>query len=290
MIKLFLAFIFGLGVFCATGQTPDFDRLKEEISYHADITLNATKSEHRQRAHDLMVASLDSFLNMPGSFQVPLDSIPWISTVKGDDFRIITWQLRISDDEYKYGGRIQGANRVVNLTDARPFINGANRTTFSPSTWYGCIYYQIYPFERDHVKYYMLLGFNAENGLLNTKVVDVLDFTSGQPVFGAPVFIHPEGPQTRVILTYADVSALYLAFDAEVNGIVHSHLANMPGVGPQGEVLPVSDGSLEAWLFKKGDWIYEEEIYDVKVKDPPMTDERKDRKEDKDILGRPIKG
>jgi len=287
MIKPVLLAIFCFGVSGSFGQSPEFDLLKKEITFNADVNVNAMKSEHRQRAHDQMVILLDSFLNMPGSFLIELDSIPGISIVKGDHFRIITWQLRVSDEEFKYGGRIQMEEGVINLMDSRPFFNGANRTTFSPATWYGCIYYQIFPFERDKVRYYILLGFNAENNLLNTKVVDVLDFSSGVPVFGAPVFIHPEGPQSRVILSYADVSAVYLAFDPEVGGIVHSHLANMPGVGPQGEVLPVSDGSLEAWILKKGNWVYEEEVYDVKMKEPPMSDDRKDRKEEKDILGRP---
>ena len=272
------------------GQSPDLNALKKEVSYLADVANNAMESEHRQRAHDEMVVMLDSFLVTEGSFRQSLDSINGLSVVIGDGFKIITWQLRLSDEEYKYGGRFQTEEKTIKLNDNRPFVNGANRMTFSPSTWYGCIYYQIHPFEIDKVTYYLLFGFNAENNLLNTKIVDVLDLSSGTPVLGAPVFMDPEGPMSRIILSYADVSAIYLALDTELKGVVHSHLVNMPGVGPQGDALPVSDGSLEAWIYKNGRWIYEEEVYDVKVKDPPMTDDRKDRKEDKDILGRPIKG
>jgi hypothetical protein len=290
MIRVVLAGLISFGCQLLAGQPADLTALKKEVSYLADIANNAMQSEHRMRAHDEMVIMLDSFLISDGSYLQPLDSIDGLSVVKGEDFRIITWQLRVSEDEYTYGGRFQTNDNVIKLNDSRPFVNGANRTTFSPATWYGCIYYQIHPFEIDKVTYYLLFGFNGENNLINTKVVDVLDLSSGTPVLGAPVFISPEGPQSRIILHYADVSAVYLALDAELKGIVHSHLATMPGVGPQGEALPVSDGSLEAWIFRKGNWLYEEEVYDVKVKDPPMTDERKGRKEDRDIMGRPIKG
>jgi hypothetical protein len=53
--------------------------------------------------------------------------------------------------------------------------------------------------------------------------------------------------------------------------------------------MPVADGSLEGWILKDGDWIYQEKVFDIKMDKPPMTDERKDKKEDKDILGRPKK-
>ena len=135
----------------------------------------------------------------------------------------------------------------------------------------------------------MLLGFNAETSLLNTKVADILDVTGPEPKLGVPLFFGPDATQSRIIFTYADVSSAHLAYDKELKGIVYDHLIQMPGVGPEGEALPVSDGSLEAWILKKGSWNYEAEVYDVKVKDPPMTDERKNRKEDKDIMGRPKK-
>lgn len=270
-------------------QTPEQIRLKEEIGYYADIAINAELDKHRIRANQSMVAALDSFLMTGGSFGVPLDSLPWISVLHGDDFRILSWQLKLSESEYKYGGLIQWADRIVRLKDTRPFINGSGYTTYTPAGWYGCLYYQIIPFERDKVRYYMLLGFNAENSLVTTKIADVLDLTGPEPRFGVPVFTGQGEARTRILFTYADVSAARMVYDAELNGIVHDHLENLPGIGPEGEPLPVSDGSQEAWLFKKGEWEYKEEVYDVKLTEPPMTDDRKNFKEDKDILGRPRK-
>jgi hypothetical protein len=136
----------------------------------------------------------------------------------------------------------------------------------------------------------MLLGFNAENSLLNTKVADVLDLSGPEPRLGLPVFTGKgEQPMTRVMITYADVSTAHMRYDPQLGGVIHDHLENLPGIGPKGESLPVSDGSLEAWILKKGNWVYEEKVYDIQMNEPPMTDDRKDRKEDKDIIGRPQK-
>ena len=290
MKQLLSLLLFSMGqVVVLSAQSPEARHLKEEISFYMDVTVHAESGDHRVRANEHLTACLDSFINLPGSFRFSLDSIPGLSVLYGDDFRVISWQIKISEEEYKYGCLMQWPDHFVKFKDARPFLNGAAYATFTPGTWYGCLYYEIIPFEYDKVKYYMLLGFNAETSLLNTKVADILDVTGPEPKLGVPLFFGPDATQSRIIFTYADVSSAHLSYDKELKGIVYDHLIQMPGVGPEGEALPVSDGSLEAWILKKGSWNYEAEVYDVKVKDPPMTDERKNRKEDKDIMGRPKK-
>ncbi|MGB4848946.1 MAG: hypothetical protein WBP41_13570, partial [Saprospiraceae bacterium] len=63
----------------------------------------------------------------------------------------------------------------------------------------------------------------------------------------------------------------------------------IPGISPSGGALVVSDGSMEGWFLKNGKWVYKEKMSDVKMDEPSMTDDRKNRKEDKDIFGRPKK-
>ena len=270
-------------------QNSEGKGLVDEIAYNADIMSNANLDRHRIRANEAMVIAMDSLLAMDGSYEISLDSVPWLSIVHGADFRLVTWQLKVSSEEFKYGGFIQWPDRIVRFKDTRPFINGSSFSTYTPASWYGCIYYQIIPFERDGKDYYVLLGFNAENSSLNTKVADVLDLTGEDIRLGVPVFTGKEEVRTRLMMTYGDISNTRMTYDAKLGAIVHDHVETLPGVGPNGEDLPVSDGSMEAWFLKKGKWEYQEEVYDVKQKEPPMTDERKNRVEDKDILGRPKK-
>ena len=270
-------------------QSAEEKLLVQEIAYNADIMVNANLDGHRIRAGEAMVSLLDSLLALQGSYEVSLDSIPWLSIVHGAEFRLVTWQLKESNKKYTYGGFIQWTDRIVRFKDTRPFINGSSFSTYTPSSWYGCIYYKIIPFESEGKQYYILLGFNAENSSINTKVADVLDLTGTDIRLGVPVFTGKEEAMTRLMLTYGDISNARMTYDPELRGIVHDHVETLPGIGPNGEDLPVSDGSMEAWVLKNGKWEYQEEVYDVKVTEPPMTDERKNRVEDKDILGRPKK-
>ncbi|HJW30662.1 MAG TPA: hypothetical protein VJ508_15620, partial [Saprospiraceae bacterium] len=116
-----------------------------------------------------------------------------------------------------------------------------------------------------------------------------LDVNGPEPKLGLPFFIGQEEPLTRIIISYADVSAVHIRYDPDLGGIIYEHVENLTGVGDNGEALPVSDGSLEGWILKDGNWVYQEKVYDIKVDEPPMLDSRKNWKEDKDILGRPRK-
>ncbi len=290
MIRLFT--LFGFCTFfniALHSQISDPKALVTEIAYYSDIVINAEDGTHRTRANEDLLANIDLFLNTPGSFHTSLDSISWLYVLHGNDFRLVSWQLRITNEEFKYGAFIQWEDRHVYFKDSRPFINGSAYTTYTPAAWYGAVYYKMIPFEREKMIYYILLGYNAENSLLNTKVADVLDLTSAQPLLGVPVFTGAGDPQTRLMVSYADISPARVQFDEKLNGILIDHVSTLAGVGPNGESLPIPDGSLDAWILKKGNWVFEEEVYDVKSKDPLMTKERKDKKEEKDIMGRPKK-
>jgi hypothetical protein len=290
-MKKCILFLLGLGSIVQTtrGQSGLTRDIRTEIAFYADVMVNAVADQHRMRAYDEMTRAMDSLLAKPGSMDISLDSIPWLSVLKGDGFRVVTWQWKVNAEEYKYGGFIQTHDKLTRLKDSRPFINGSAFHVYTPAAWYGGLYYGIIPFSCDGKNYSVLLGFNAENSLVNTKVADILDLTGDEPRFGVPLFEGKGEAMTRILLTYSDLSTVHIAYDSVFGGIVHDHLESLAGVGPNGESMPVSDGSLEGWVLKEGKWQYVEEAFDVPVAEPPMTDDRKERKEDKDILGRPRK-
>lgn len=266
------------------GQSPN------SISFYSDVLVNAADEGHRAYARSALMDEFKMMLAKPVEEQTPIDSIPWISVLKGDGFRVVTWQFRISDTVFNYDGFIQKGSDVFWLKDTRPFINGMEFNSLSPDVWYGCLYYDIVPFKNEGKDYYALLGFSADDALYNRKVAEILDMNGTAPKFGLPVFVGKEKTKNRVLLKYAKSSTVHIRFDPELNALVNDHLEILYGIGPHGEALPVADGSLEAWKLKKGVWEYEEKVYDVIMKDPPMLDENKNRKEDKDILGRPKNG
>lgn len=280
-----LMFLVGCGI-PGFSQVERQDSLVDQIAFYADFMVNAEDDQHRLLANQKFLDHLNVLLQMPGSFQVSLDSIPWISVLHGDGFRIITWQLRINSENYSYGGRMQWPDRIVELRDNRPWLNGSLRNVYTPDSWYGALYYKIIPFESGNKKTYLLFGFNAENSAINTKVADILDLSGETPSLGLPLFAGQDDPQTRLIFTYADAAPMQLVYDEQLNAIIHDHLEALPGIGPDGQTLAVPDGSQEGWFLREGKWIYEEKMFDIKSETPPMTDERKDRKEERDLFGR----
>jgi hypothetical protein len=211
-MKTFLVIfiLLGLSGGVLRAQTADTTRLLDEISFYADVMVNASADQHRSRANENLSKAMDSLLTLPASYNIRLDSIRWLSVLHGDDFRIVTWQWKVNNDEYKYGGFIQWPDKLITLKDSRPFLNGSSYNTYTANAWYGALYYQIIPFDREGKKYYILLGFNAENSQFNTKVADVLDLTAKDIKFGVPVFIGNEEPMTRILVSYADVSTVHI--------------------------------------------------------------------------------
>src|SRR5690606_14521861 len=202
--------------------------LREEIAFYADVLVNAQTDAHRARAHRQLVGHLETWVAEPGSFEKSLDSISGLSVLHGDDFRLVSWQYRVTDSLYQYGGFFQSPERTVWFRDTRPFVNGAAFTTYSPEAWYGCLYYDMIPFERDGRKLYVLLGFHAQDRLTITTIADVLEIGNDQLRLGVPVFTGLERAQTRLLLHYADVSTVHIRYDAELGAIVHDHLQTLP--------------------------------------------------------------
>lgn len=289
MFRLLLAAVFVVLSGLPLRGQGDPAGVRKDIAFYADVMVNAVIPEHRERARSEMVARLEGLLGDPASASVSLDSIRGLSVLHGPDFRLVTWQHRVSDSLFQYGGFLQTPLRVTWLRDTRPFLNGSAYSVYTPDAWYGCLYYDLIPFEREGREYYILLGFHAQDGLFNTKLADVLDLSDGKVRLGVPVFTGQERPMTRLILDYADASTVTIRYDAELQALVHDHLETLPGIGPHGEPLPVADGSLEGWILRRGEWNYEEKMFDVILEKPPMTEERLERKEDRDILGRPKK-
>ena len=55
--------------------------------------------------------------------------------------------------------------------------------------WLGAVYYNIFQFESSEGTQYLLFGFDGKSFFSKRKVLDVLKFREGKPVFGSPVFV-----------------------------------------------------------------------------------------------------
>ncbi len=83
--------------------------------------------------------------------------------------------------------------------------------------WYGA-YIINNTIEVNDIKYYTLLGWDGENGLYQSKVIDILGFSyNGQTIFGKRMFknIPDKKNPTRLIFRYSTDAVMSLRYDRQ---------------------------------------------------------------------------
>lgn len=286
LIVLFLSGVWSVSL----GQNFN-TKLLEDIIFHADIMAHAEISKHRVSSMNKFNDLFKEFLKDKGSFNYDFNELKWISKVSPDDksFRIFTWEVMVSEDDYRYFGVIQNNDGTIfelkdDLKNAEDLIN----EEFSQDTWLGMYYYNIMEVkETSKDKYYLLFGLNKWNSAENIKIIDVLFFTSdGIPYFGKPVFKtkHPDGTEiihNRLLTKYASDANVSLNYNPGMEMIITDHLvrrmSRMPG---QAETM-VPDGSYIAYQYKNKFWNridkLENEIMDSAPRPKPILDGRQNR-------------
>ncbi len=180
------------------------------------------------------IKTLVNSLKTQSSFNYSFDSLQRVSILKSPDnsFRIFSWQLPIDDGSYRFFGAIQmatkdGKLKLFPLIDNTDNFTDINEVTGSKN-WFGARYYEIIPVVvPGKAPYFVLLGWKGNSSKTTKKVLEVISFDKGEPVFGKPVFegLKPGNTKSRVIFEYNKLNSMTLTMDKSVNMIVFDHLA-----------------------------------------------------------------
>lgn len=206
-------------------------------------------------------------LQIKNSFYYPFDSLITIAKVTPADssFRIFTWQLPINGDVTRQHGAIQmktedGSLKLFPLLDKSDLIQNLQDTITSNNAWIGALYYKIIEEKSFGKKVYTLLGFDDNNLSSDRKIIEILTFENGKPVFGGPYFSFPGGglqskAVARYIMEYKKNSGPRLTFDPDLNIIVYEHLISETGE-PQKKYTYIPDGDYEGLKWMDGKWVH----------------------------------
>ncbi len=257
--------------------------------------VNDSLENNRFAACHAMIPALVRALKTPNSFHYKFDRLKNISIQYPQDssFRIFTWQLYVSKDEYKYYGAIQmntAELKLYPLVDRSTNVLNVEQESLKPDQWYGAVYYNLRECKGSQGKYYLLFGFDGYEFFRKRKVIDVLTFgKDGQPTFGAPVFVEenkdkPTKTKKRILLEYSAASSVRLNYDEALEMIVFDHLIPMAGQYNEGMVM-VPDGSYQAYQFEKGVWKYQPMVLHTIMDEAPRPSPVLDARE-KNILGK----
>lgn len=211
-------------------------------------------------------------LKTKNSFQFPFDSIINISKLYAPDsaFRIFTWQLVINENTIRQHGAIQmktadGSFKPFVLIDKSDITKNSYDTIADNTGWIGAVYYKIILKKYDGRKFYTLLGFDENSLKSDKKIMDILEFIDGKPVFGNKLFImekesnYPKNA-SRFIMEFKKEASPRLTYDEDMDAIVFDELISETNT-PQKKWTLVSDGEHEGFRWRDGKWIHIRNIF-----------------------------
>ncbi|MEM9990951.1 MAG: hypothetical protein AAF738_04250 [Bacteroidota bacterium] len=278
-MKIYLL-VLGLSfTFLAQAQTEKskIQTLEDTLSVLSQIRLNAQEAEARFSACHRMIPMLTKALQEPNSFDYKFDKLKSISFQYPQDssFRVITWQLYVDTSEYRYYGAIQMNTEDLQLhplIDRSFNVQYTERQLLSNKNWYGAVYYNLKSFKTPEGMKHLLFGYDGFSYYKRRKVIDVLSFQNGKPIFGAPVFVNEERGRTknRIVLEYAANSSVRCNYDEFKEAIIFDHLLRTTSeVG--GGATSVPDGSFEGYKYVKrgGYWKHIDKMFNTIVNEAP---------------------
>ncbi len=232
--------------------------------------LNGRNVEERFLADSQFTRTLVRALQIKNSFYYPFDSLISVAKVvpKDSTFKIFTWQLVINGDVIRQHGAIQmntpdGSLKLFPLIDKTDLIKNIDDTVTSNRAWIGALYYKIVEENAFGKNYYTLLGFDDNNMVSDRKIIDVLTFKDGQPVFGAPIFSFQgtlHNSIDRYVMEYKKNASPKLSFDTDMDIIIYEHLISETGE-PKKKYTYIPDGDYEGLKWKDGKWVYIEKVF-----------------------------
>lgn len=242
MSRIVIAFLLVAGLWqVVVGQEPvtgsSLLRLKAYQDTLKDLAykvINDPDQTERYSSNANLVRTLVRSLQTPDSYSFNFDSLKSLSIQRSPDdkFRIFTWHVMNQNGSYRYYGAIQmkspGKLLLHPLVDYSDNVGSAQDTLLDNNHWFGSQYYKIIPVaEKTSKPYYILLGWKGNTVRTTKKVIEVLHFVNGKPVFGKPVF---EGntafrDKKRIVFEYNRSVSMMLNYEPASQRIVFDHLA-----------------------------------------------------------------
>jgi hypothetical protein len=244
---------------------------QDSLQIISALILRGRDEATRQQANDRFIPKLVQALKTPGSFDFKFDSLVTISIQYPADstFRIFSWGLEQETSFYHHYGAIQmrtdsGELKLFPLFDNSDYMNNTD-TIAGNKSWYGCLYYKILQRRYFNKNYYTLFGWDANNIRSQKKLLDMLSFKDGEPVFGGPFFSFaedtvPKKTRNRFIVEFKKEATISLSYNAEMDMIVYDHLISESNQ-PSKPSTFVPDLDYEGFKWKAGKWVHIEKVF-----------------------------
>lgn len=250
--------------------TIHFSCYSQELSFWADVMINADAAENRLLSAEKFGEKLVESLNTEDSFHESFSKLPWISIQYAPDstFRILSWQVEGENQTFSYAGILQKSDgHIIPFDGSQGEIPGKNQQV-AWSDWSGGLVYLVIPCEN----FYTLFTYRQLDKFTKLKTCESLYFENDLPLLGKEVFQDPEEPsryERRLILNYSADAITSLNYIPAMQRITYDNLitvmGRMPGQGP----TQVSDGSYRGFEYSDGKWQGIDKLFNQVLTSPP---------------------
>lgn len=203
--------------------------LRVHLESLADIN---EEYEMKEYALNIVKRKMDDLYSLPDIMSKDLRGLNRVVTVSDPDnkvFKVSTYCVSYSDFTTSFFGIMahndNGKVYVDKLEDKTDDILSPERGVLSPAKWYGAVYYNVIPIVIEKKLYYTLLGYKASDGLVKTRVIEVLSFKGKKVAFGAPLFLHEKATYHRRVMKYSAQANMMMRYDNRISTLVMDHLS-----------------------------------------------------------------
>lgn len=263
MRKVYLIIICMLAFFSGqklTGQKKD---LPDMLRHLYNRILFTVSDEEKVRLNDSIVLLMDRYTASDSAFTHNLKDLRFLGQLSSSDskVRIFTWNLVLREGSNRYFCYIlhkpakRGRHKVTKLTGENRQEEILTERIYTPSDWYGALYYAIQPSRKD----YIVLGLDFGTDLVSRKIIDVLRFDEdGNVIFGKEILFKDGNPHYREVIEYSSEGVVSMRF-LKKGLIVFDHVDTF-STGDESGKSKGAGLSFDGYIFKKGVWTFTEGI------------------------------
>lgn len=270
MIRCALLILFGLiTAFSQAGDTSGLAWLKnkeQKLSAIAPLIITAENDNLRNNAGLTLFSGLEDALRSPAAADYPFDSLKTktVSVLESPDrnFRIFTFNVILTNGRYQHYGLLHvkdGSSwQVFSMQDTSlQAAEDVIKKELDPEKWYGALYYEIVPFRVKKENMYLLLGYDGADIHSNRKVIDVLWFDHGEPVFGKEIFSEGSWKSKlnyRAVFEFHNDSRMLMRYEPKQNIIMIDKLAPAFPEAVNNPYYYIPSGDYDCYAFSKSIW------------------------------------
>ncbi|MEO8765541.1 MAG: hypothetical protein ABI416_14680 [Ginsengibacter sp.] len=279
-LKLFFVVFLLTGNFCfgqlSSGERKELQKKEDSLKSLSLAIVQGRTDADRFNADSQFTKILVRALKIKNSFYYSFDSLITISKLVPQDssFKIFTWQMVVTDNVTRQHGAIQmktgdGSLKLFPLIDKSAVTVNAEDTIGNNFGWMGAVYYKVVEKHAFGKNYYTLLGYDENNINSNRKIIEMLTFNTGEPVFGGAYFIFQDNSvikkyPARFIMEYKKNASPRLTYDTDQDMIIYEHLISESGE-PHKKYTYIPDGDYEGLVWRDGKWVHIQKVFSQKT-------------------------